>query len=570
MRKPEPTFEDLGPAAAARLGAVIGGSLEKGLEVRLDPDASLEDVRVGHYVAIQGQSARFFGMITDISLDALDERLAKTPPDRADSFSARVLAGTATFAVLKVVPSLMLPSPALRGSTGSPRTDSTAAPRTDSGLQPARTIPAHFAPVLKASAQDVEVVFGAEDAKHPRHFTVGTPLEMEVQVALDLGKFTERSNGVFGKSGTGKTFLTRLLLIGILQKGAATNLVFDMHNEYGWEGSSEGRDGRTVKGLKQLFPSRVAIFSLDEASSRRRKVQPDFVVEIGYSDIEPEDIVTLRETLDLTQPMLDSVQLLARRYGRGWLKEVLAEAAAEQTTRERLRELAGGIEAHESALAGLFRRLQGLAGRCPFLVPEPRDNAVQRLLDYLQRGTHVVLEFGGHSSLEAYILVANVLTRRIFDRYKKLTEERQGTGAPRPQPLMITIEEAHKFLSPELAHQTIFGTIAREGRKYNVALLVIDQRPSAIDGEVLSQVGTKIVCQLDNERDVEAVLAGASGRSELRGVLAKLDSKQQALMFGHALPMPVVVRVRDYGSPESYKSLGEPTAPAASVRDLFP
>ncbi|MBI3954093.1 MAG: DUF87 domain-containing protein, partial [Chloroflexi bacterium] len=353
---PEPTFDDLGPSQPPRLGAVIGGSLEKGLEVRLDADAPLEDVRVGHYVAIQGERTRFFGMVTDISLRALDERLALSPP--ADGFSARVLAGTGTFAVLKVVPMLVLQ---------------------EGTLQPARTIPAHFAPVARASAEDVATVFGAEDAQHPRHFNVGTPLDMEAQVALDLGRFVERSNGVFGKSGTGKTFLTRLLLAGILQKGAATNLVFDMHNEYGWQGSSEGPRG-AVKGLKQLFPSQVAIFSLDEESSRRRKVQPDFVVEIGYGDIEPSDIEILRDTLDLSQPMLDAVYLLARRYGsQGWLKEVLAEAGAEQTTRERLKELAGGIEAHEAALAGLFRRLQGLA-RLPFLVPKPRDNAVQRLL----------------------------------------------------------------------------------------------------------------------------------------------------------------------------------------------
>jgi DNA helicase HerA-like ATPase len=29
-------------------------------------------------------------------------------------------------------------------------------------------------------------------------------------------------------------------------------------------------------------------------------------------------------------------------------------------------------------------------------------------------------------------------------------------------------------------------------------------------------------------------------------VLAKLDSKQQALILGHAVPMPVVVRTRPY------------------------
>ena len=94
------------------------------------------------------------------------------------------------------------------------------------------------------------------------------------------------------------------------------------------------------------------------------------------------------------------------------------------------------------------------------------------------------------------------------------------------------------------------------------SLLVIDQRPSGIDEEVMSQIGTKITCLLDNERDIDNVLSGVSGRSELKSVLSKLESKQQALIFGHAVPMPVVVRTRDYGSVESYKDL------AADVSDV--
>jgi DNA helicase HerA-like ATPase len=128
-----------------------------------------------------------------------------------------------------------------------------------------------------------------------------------------------------------------------------------------------------------------------------------------------------------------------------------------------------------------------------------------------------------------------------------------GENTAKPRPLVITIEEAHKFLNPELANQTIFGTIAREMRKYNVTLLVIDQRPSSIDDEVMSQIGTKITCLLDNDRDIDSVLAGVSGKSELKSVLSRLDSKQQALIFGHAVPMPVVIRIREYGSPESYR-----------------
>ena len=112
--------------------------------------------------------------------------------------------------------------------------------------------------------------------------------------------------------------------------------------------------------------------------------------------------------------------------------------------------------------------------------------------------------------------------------------------------MVIVIEEAHKFLHPGVASKTIFGIIARELRKYSVTLMVIDQRPSAIDQEVMSQLGTRLTCLLDNDRDVEAVLSGAAGSRQLRGVLSRLEPKQQALLFGHALPMPVVAHTRAY------------------------
>ena len=52
-----------------------------------------------------------------------------------------------------------------------------------------------------------------------------------VHVALDLHRFVERSAGVFGKTGTGKTFLTRTLLAGLIREGVAVNLVLDMHKD---------------------------------------------------------------------------------------------------------------------------------------------------------------------------------------------------------------------------------------------------------------------------------------------------------------------------------------------------
>ncbi|HEY56422.1 MAG TPA: ATP-binding protein, partial [Dehalococcoidia bacterium] len=426
------------------------------------------------------------------------------------------------------------------------------------GAQPVKTVPSHFSPVKLASQSDVELVFGREDEKK---FYLGTPLDMETKICLNLEELVKRSNGIFGKSGTGKTFLTRLLLIGMLQKGRAVNLVFDMHSEYGWEGSSEA--GRKVKALKQLFPAKVAVFTLDEENSRRRKVSTDFVVRIGYDEITPEDMVLLRQTLNLTEPAVEAVYQLARRFGRRWLERTLEIKDAEET-----KELLAELSIHESTFQNLRRGLATIS-RLPFLEAHAPDNAVGSILEYLERGINVVLEFGRYTDVTAYILVANLLTRRIHSQYREKMEKAMGEDSARPVPLVITIEEAHRFLNPGVASQTIFGTIAREMRKYNVTLLVIDQRPSGIDDEVMSQMGTKITCLLDNERDIDSVLAGVSGKSELKSVLSRLESRQQALIFGHAVPMPVVIRTREYGSAESYRDFSTAGEAEQDVEELW-
>ncbi len=518
------TQEDIG---GQRLGIVVSGSLNRGIEVKLDSSASVEDIAVGRYVTIEGNKRRFFGMITDVSLGVIDQKLTLTPPDVSDPFIAEVLAGTSTYGTLHVLPTLTI-----SGDVASLL----------EGPQPVKTVPSHFSAVNVASQRDVELVFGSEDE---RKFYIGTPLDMETKICLDLPELVKRSNGIFGKSGTGKTFLTRLLLIGMLQKGTAVNLVFDMHSEYGWESRSE--EGRKVKALKQLFPSKVAVFTLDEEGSQRRKVSTDFVVRIGYDEIEPEDMVLLRQTLNLTEPAIEAVYQLSRRFGKNWLQSSLDRKDSEET-----RELLKEMSIHESTYQNLQRGLATIR-RLPFLVPHTPDNPVKRILEYLDQGINVVLEFGRYTDITAYILVANLLTRRIHAQYRERMEKAIGEDTAPPHPLVITIEEAHRFLNPELASQTIFGTIAREMRKYNVTLLIIDQRPSGIDSEVMSQIGTKITCLLDNDRDIDSVLAGVSGRSELKSVLSRLESRQQALIFGHAVPMPVVVRTREYGSPESYK-----------------
>ncbi len=554
-----------------KIGIITRGSLLDGVEMTLDAAESVEDIKAGRFVVVEGDKHDFFSLITDIRLDATSDEVLRHPPGRDDEVLRKVLQGTATFATVSLRPMLMMASG-----------EATLSDKAVGEPQPVKTVPAHFSLVADATEEDVARIFGSETADG-RFFNLGSPLDMDSAVCLNLNRFVERSNGIFGKTGTGKTFLTRLVLSGIIKSRKAVNLVFDMHNEYGHKGMKETGTGQSsfVKGLKQIFPDDVAIFSLDPESSRQRRSPVDHEVVLYADQIEVEDVLPLQGELALHATAMESAYVLRAHFGKAWLRTLVGMNA------EQLEQFSRDSGAHIASLMALQRKLSRLKS-FPFIKMEPmgrgQTDVLERFLTYLDSGEkskHVVLEFGRQTSMLAYLLVANILTRRIHDHYLRRSEAYFATQNPADQPrqLVITIEEAHKFLNPAAAKQTIFGIIAREMRKYYVSLLVVDQRPSGIDEEVMSQLGTKIVALLNDEKDINAVLTGVSGAAGLRSVLASLDSKQQALVLGHAVPMPVVVRTRAYDE-QFYRDMGGPVAAAATpearhaaalaaVHDLF-
>ncbi len=513
------------------VGHIVGGSLIEGLTMRITPDADLETIKTGKFLSIVGNHHRFFSLITDLSLAVTNPDILLFPPTEQETLLTGLLKQKDMYAMAILKPMLMLSN--------------------DLRPMPVKTIPCHFSPVYEADTKEVALIFGDEADSSKKYFNIGCPLDMQTPVCLDLERLTERSNGIFGKTGTGKTFLTRLILAGLIKNEKAVNLIFDMHSEYGLQARKEGNNQAFVKGLKTLFNDRVAIFSLDPDSTRRRGGNPDFVITIPYSSIQIEDILSLESELNLHTTALEAAYLLTAKYKNEWLTSLLMC--------DDLKKLADTIGAHPESIAALYRKLKHLE-RLPFLTRTSAASAetsiIDRMMECIDTGINIIVEFGNYTQTFIYLLVANIITRRIHRKYIEKTEIFLGSQHPKDEPkkLMITIEEAHKFLNPQAARQTIFGIIAREMRKYYVSLLVVDQRPSGIDEEILSQIGTKVVAQLNDEKDIQAVLTGIAGASNLRSILASLDSKKQALLLGHAVTMPVVVQTREYNE-EFYRAM---------------
>ncbi len=534
------------------IGYVVGGGLKENLNVRLTVPP--QDVQEGSFVVIHSGDWQFYGLVTDLQLGATDPRFADEQSEtRLPSGLAALLHGQTLFTNLEVLPALMRevgPEPGEPGYKERMAEWSKKYQDKMPALLPIKTVPSHHAQVRRAHAGDVADIFG--DPAEPGQFIIGYTREQGHPVCLDLKKFVQRSSGVFGATGTGKSFLTRLLLAGLIHYNMASVLVFDMHNEYGYDDTASDTNLKVV-GLKTKFASRVRIVGLGRGSSIRGHA-PDFDLEIAEPDLTPADIEMLTRELNLKETTPTTLDALYRDFGRDWFREFKAMVQGATVEDENGKKVPanGSVEywarqagVNDMAAVGLHSKMGRLFNK-PYIVEKPAADTLGEIIKALDAGQHVVLSFGDFETDLDYLLVANLLTRRIREAWEERTNAYRSHGAREPRQLVIVVEEAHKLLNREMAAQTTFSTIAREMRKYYVTLLIIDQRPSQIYDEVLSQLGTRISGWLGDENDIQAVLSGLAGRDALRGMLARLQPKEEVVLLGWGVPMPLPVRSRRY------------------------
>jgi DNA helicase HerA-like ATPase len=543
------------------IGYVVSGSLKQNLYVRLTVPAL--QVQEGGFVVIESGDWLFYGLVTDLQLGSTDPRFADEQSEaRLPANLARLLDGQTLYTNLEVLPALMLergPEP------GAPAYTDWLAKIGDNKPRPipVKTVPPHHAPARLAGPGDIAEIFG--QSNKAGNFVIGYTREQGHPVCLDLDKFVLRSAGVFGATGTGKSFLTRLILAGLMHYNRTSVLVFDMHNEYGYDDIASDK-GQRVIGLKTKFHSKVRVVQLGQGAHVRGQA-PDFNLEVAMKDIQPEDIELLSRELNLKETTPTTLDALVASFGReNWLssfREMKNGAVIEDDSGRKI-PAPGSVAAWANqagvnvmAAEGLYSKLKRVF-RLDYVVEKPAADTVGEIIKALEAGQHVVLSFGGHETDLDYLLVSNLLTRRIREAWEKRTNDFRSNGAKEPRPLVVVLEEAHKLLNREMATQTSFSTIAREMRKYYVTLLIIDQRPSQIYDEVMSQLGTRISGWLGDEDDIRSVLSGLAGRESLRGMLAHLQPTEEVLLLGWGIPMPLPVRSRRYDDVFWEELLGKP------------
>ena len=526
-----------------QIGYITGGSLKEGFIARLIVPP--ETVQEGSFVVVEDGPRVFYGLVTNLKLCAADPRFTdahtmnRFPPALREQVAAHTL-----YTEVEIMPALMQNIGYAPGTPGYVPLDKNVDPEP----LPVKMVPPHHSPLRAAERFDVANIFGS--ASDPKYFEVGSTREQGHPVAINMEKFVQRSSGIFGSTGTGKSYLTRMILAGLIRSKQASALVFDMHSEYAY-GNVSPDTHTQVPGLKNKMPDRVKVCALGTGGKVGGN-HPDYDLMLEYSDVTPEDVQMLTRTLNLRDTTATTLFALEKSFGRDhWLQSFmeLKPGIGEGTVSDWAEQNNVNIAAAESLQSKLNRLYHS-----PYLVEKTPYNVVSQIVNALENGISVIITFGKYQSELDYLLVANILTRKVRAVWEKRTEDHLAGIGFKPNPLVVAIEEAHKLLSRDMASQTAFALIAREMRKYSVTLLVIDQRPSQIDDEIMSQLGTRVSGWLGDETDIAAVLSGLSGKDSLRGMLSRLQPKQEVLLLGYGVPMPLPIRSRLYDN-EFWKQL---------------
>jgi hypothetical protein len=121
-------------------------------------------------------------------------------------------------------------------------------------------------------------------------------------------------------------------------------------------------------------------------------------------------------------------------------------------------------------------------------------------------------------------------------------------GQERAVPTLLVLEEAHHYMRPigsgEEANENslAYERLAKEGRKFGLALWLSTQRPSEISPTVLSQCNNWVTFRLTSEKDLNAVQTASewADRREVQRIAGL--ARQTAIVFGGGISMPTMLR----------------------------
>ncbi|NLM05854.1 MAG: ATP-binding protein [Tissierellia bacterium] len=328
--------------------------------------------------------------------------------------------------------------------------------------------------------------------------------QMEVPYLFDYRSMHQYPHiGIFGGSGSGKSFGLRVLLEEIMKKYIPT-VVLDPHYEMSF--STNTSYSRDIS-----YNDKFSIY----------KIGKD--VGVNFEDLNRGDLKNLLSaTFQITEPMSAVVDsLFKNRTNLGHFKNTLIglseaqDLGSDQNIQKRINEAESPSEkeawefrlnlfqkhsktCNQASVNGVLWRLQSLENQGIF------SKDIKPIESGLKYGKMVVIQ-GSTKMIQVFAtyLLNNIYKkRREYKDAQYMNEE--GEYFP---PFFIVTDEAHNFAPKgmESPSKGIIKEISQEGRKYGVFLIFATQRPTLLDETVSAQLNTKFIFRTVRATDIQTI-----------------------------------------------------------------
>lgn len=397
----------------------------------------------------------------------------------------------------------------------------------------------------------------AEDRKTEHSLELGRyTIDETASAFLDGNKLFQRHASLLGSTGSGKSWAVASIIEQAAKLPTSNLIVLDLHGEY--RDLSYARHLR-IPGPEELGKSDHTLLFLPYWLLNAEELQAMF--------IDRSEFTAHNQVMVFQDAVVAEKQSTLEALGK---QEVLSAFTLDSpvpfdldkvlTELKRLNEeRVPGARSGDKAgpFFGKFDRLllrlnskvndkrYGFLFQAPSAEHEYDAMAamMKRLMDYSEEKAQVkVVDF---SDVPADILPIIIgLVARIVYQVQFWTER------DKRQPLALVCDEAHLYLPKKEGRNPVeqraiesFEKIAKEGRKYGVALLVVSQRPSDVSTTILSQCNNVIALRLSNSDDQSTVKKLMP--ESLEGLMETLPILDigEALVVGDAVLLPSRIKV---------------------------
>ncbi len=489
------------------IGSLISANTEAGISIKLTVPS--EHIHVGQPLIVEGESYSYYCLVAGLEYPP-DPQVAKlaNSPYKDQYFPVHFVESglPKQQAIAFLTPLAAIPKDNPNESVE------------------ADTIPPYYCPVRLASPEDLKVVYKETDYSRSAGHLPGFA---DFEVPIDLKELVSLPFATFGKTGAGKTIFELILAGNILHAGVAQLVVIDPHDSFGYR----SRDAFQAPGLKFFFPDQIAVIGLDP---NRIDENTDFQLVLDYNELTISDIILMCQ--DLSDPMIRALYTFDdnKSVGKSLILTIL-EASTDWVKE---------LDIHKGVFRALVDRLQHLT-RFDFIHERDKTTKTGQIIflddlpKLLKQGKSLVFSMGEYAEdISARLLLANVLGRRLDYWYRRDFQD----VFPR---LVFILEEAHLFLSSEIAHHTVFPKMIRETRKFKLVLAIVDQMPSEIPSKVLSQISTRFVLRLEDANDIQAAISRKVDPRAWTPILRRMR-KRQVFAIGDAITVPTIFSVQNY------------------------